>query len=129
MLNEKDKSDSDGSASDSSSHNNDEGRQRFKKRVRLEGHSFGVDVWAVGVIMYTMLIGHPPFETDNVTTTYRRIKNGQFSFPDEEKDDTYKRKGKNGKEKEKIKISDEAKNMIRSLLTVEENRRPTLKDV
>ena len=31
-----------------------------------EGHSFEVDIWAFGIIMYAMLIGKPPFETAEV---------------------------------------------------------------
>ena len=33
------------------------------------GHSYEVDIWAVGVIIYTLLIGKPPFETRDVKTT------------------------------------------------------------
>ena len=39
------------------------------------GHSYEVDIWAVGVIIYTLLIGKPPFETRDVKTTYSKIKN------------------------------------------------------
>jgi polo-like kinase 1 len=72
------------------------------------GHSYEVDIWAVGVIIYTLLIGKPPFETKDVKTTYNKIKKGEFSFP------------------VTSKISLAAKNLIKKILIVDPKRRPTL---
>jgi len=38
------------------------------------GHSYEVYIWSLGVIIYTLIIGKPPFETNDVKATYRRIK-------------------------------------------------------
>ncbi|XP_071510824.1 serine/threonine-protein kinase PLK1-like [Diadema antillarum] len=46
------------------------------------GHSFEADVWALGCIMYTMLVGRPPFETSSLKETYARIKHNKYHFPD-----------------------------------------------
>lgn len=47
-----------------------------------EGHSFEVDIWSTGVIMYTLLVGKPPFESKDVKSTYRRILANSYSFPE-----------------------------------------------
>jgi polo-like kinase 1 len=46
------------------------------------GHSYEVDYWSIGVILYTMLYGRPPFESQDVKMTYKKIKSVTYSFPD-----------------------------------------------
>jgi polo-like kinase 1 len=45
------------------------------------GHSYEVDFWAIGVIIYTLIIGRPPYETEDVKETYKRIQDNKYSFP------------------------------------------------
>ena len=35
-----------------------------------QGHSYEVDIWSIGVIMYALLFGKPPFEDNTVEQTY-----------------------------------------------------------
>ena len=75
------------------------------------GHSYEVDIWSLGVIMYTLIIGKPPFETNNVKETYKRIKMGNYSFP------------------ENAVISEPAKDLIQSILVLDPHKRPTLDEI
>lgn len=49
---------------------------------RKDGHSFEVDFWSTGIILYTMLYGRCPFVSDNVEEVYRLIKKGKFDLDD-----------------------------------------------
>lgn len=75
------------------------------------GHSYEVDIWSLGVIIYTLLIGKPPFETSDVKTTYRRIRMNAYTFPDH------------------ISISDQIKSLITKILQTDPSKRPGLDEI
>ena len=66
-----------------------------------DGHSFEVDCWSIGVIIYTMIVGRPPFECKDVKSTYKKILANKYSYP------------------ELIPVSDGAKNIIQGILQVQ----------
>lgn len=72
------------------------------------GHSYEVDVWSLGVIIYTLIIGKPPFETSNVKSTYEKIRKNIYRFPDH------------------VPISEDAKDLITWILNGDPTNRPTL---
>ncbi|ODN75912.1 hypothetical protein L202_05897 [Cryptococcus amylolentus CBS 6039] len=72
------------------------------------GHSFEVDVWSVGVILYTLLIGKPPFQTKDVKAIYKRIRENRYEFPTDRE------------------ISSSAQDLIMSILNTNPDKRPTL---
>ena len=76
-----------------------------------QGHSFEVDIWSIGVIVYTLVIGKPPFETQDVKTTYKKIRQNSYCFP------------------ENCHISNECKELIQKILNSDPNRRPKLEDI
>lgn len=46
-----------------------------------KGHSYEVDIWSLGCIMYTLLVGQPPFETKSMKETFVKIRNCDFNLP------------------------------------------------
>jgi serine/threonine protein kinase len=51
----------------------------------LEGVPYGVkaDMWSLGVIVYILLGGYPPFVEQNQRELFRKIRKGQFEFHEE----------------------------------------------
>ncbi len=46
--------------------------------LRKEPYSNAVDIWAVGVVLYILLVGYPPFWDDNQAKMFDQIKKGQY---------------------------------------------------
>jgi len=69
------------------------------------------DIWSLGVIMYILLCGYPPFNSNNgqpiSAGMKRRIKCGQYEFPD----------------KEWTNVSNDAKDLIRGMLNTDPSKR------
>jgi serine/threonine protein kinase len=75
---------------------------------KKNGHSFEVDIWSLGVVAYTLLFGRPPFETNDVKLTYKKIKMNNYTFP------------------EGLKVHPSAKKFISAILNLDPSKRPTL---
>jgi polo-like kinase 1 len=75
----------------------------------LSGHSYEVDYWSIGVIVYTLLFGRPPFESAEVKNTYKKIKACNYTFPDN------------------VKVSEQAKQFISAVLVLDPKQRLNLK--
>ena len=66
-----------------------------------------VDWWAIGVILYVLLVGYPPFESDNETDLKKEIYEGGIKFDPSDWDH----------------ISEEAQDLVRKLMTIEQGKR------
>lgn len=49
--------------------------------LEKKGHGHEVDVWSIGCIIFTLLVGKPPFEATTLEETYRRIQQCKYSVP------------------------------------------------
>ena len=50
--------------------------------ISSKPHGLTSDVWSLGCLLYTMLVGVPPFESHTVEETLRRIACVKYSVPD-----------------------------------------------
>ncbi|KAL8618752.1 Serine/threonine-protein kinase plk1 [Nucella lapillus] len=74
-----------------------------------KGHSYEVDAWSLGCIVYTLLVGKPPFETSCLKDTYSRIRKNEYHIPS--------------------KISTQARNLITKLLRADPGSRPSMDQI
>ena len=81
----------------------------------LEQRPYGVecDFWSIGVVLYILLSGFPPFYDEDNTILFEKIKTGSYDFPSPTWD----------------YISDEAKNIIKNLLIVNPSKRWTCEEL
>ncbi|EEQ37338.1 putative cell cycle serine/threonine-protein kinase [Clavispora lusitaniae] len=78
---------------------------------KTTGHSFEVDIWAIGIMMYALLVGKPPFQAKDVNVIYERIKKTEYSFPSDKP------------------ISEEARTLIKDLLSLNPLNRPSINEI
>ncbi|KAH3681523.1 hypothetical protein WICPIJ_007504 [Wickerhamomyces pijperi] len=78
---------------------------------KTAGHSYEVDIWSIGVMIYALLIGKPPFQSKDVSLIYERIKKNDYAFPEDKP------------------CSEAAKDLITSILTTDPLKRPNLDEI
>ncbi|TPX32142.1 hypothetical protein SmJEL517_g04729 [Synchytrium microbalum] len=71
--------------------------------IQAKGYGKAVDWWALGVLLYEMIAGHPPFYDEDHFKLYEKILAGKLRFP--------------------IHFDGDAKDLVRRLLTADLTRR------
>jgi aurora kinase, other len=72
-------------------------------------HDEQVDVWTLGILLYELLAGNPPFEAEGQSATYRRIREIDLRFPRH--------------------FSEEVKDLIRKILVKDPRKRMSLTSI
>ena len=49
--------------------------------IQGKGHGKGVDWWSLGILIYEMLAGQPPFQGDDNYSVFERILACKYSIP------------------------------------------------
>jgi hypothetical protein len=80
--------------------------------VKDERYSKSVDMWAMGCVLYTLLCGFPPFYDESIQVLTDKVARGQYTFLSPWWDD----------------ISKPAQDLVSHLLTVDPNKRYTIKE-
>ena len=80
----------------------------FKK---IDNVSFGIDIWAMGCILYALVTGKLPFNGDSIKSIRDKIISEKLKFPDE------------------LEISKEIKNLLRKMLEKDYRKRIYMGDI
>mmetsp|Transcript_7291 Transcript_7291/g.11091 ORF Transcript_7291/g.11091 Transcript_7291/m.11091 type:complete len:329 (-) Transcript_7291:102-1088(-) len=78
--------------------------------LKKQKYTEAVDIWSLGVILYILLCGFPPFYHENTAALYKQIKAGDYDFPEPYWKD----------------ITDAGKDLIKKMLTVDYKKRITI---
>ena len=73
--------------------------------IMSQRHSYAVDYWSLGAVVYELLMGEPPFAADTEKETHMRIMRGLYEHLDEEE------------------FSPECRDFVERLLTVDPSKR------
>eukprot|EP01053_Blabericola_migrator_P005843 Blabericola_migrator_1__5842@NODE_295_length_10235_cov_141_552026_g242_i0_p4_GENE_NODE_295_length_10235_cov_141_552026_g242_i0NODE_295_length_10235_cov_141_552026_g242_i0_p4_ORF_typecomplete_len516_score54_36Pkinase/PF00069_25/4_2e75Pkinase_Tyr/PF07714_17/1_3e44Kinaselike/PF14531_6/2_5e17Kdo/PF06293_14/2_9e07Pkinase_fungal/PF17667_1/6_6e07WaaY/PF06176_11/6_9e07APH/PF01636_23/2_6e05RIO1/PF01163_22/8_8e05YrbLPhoP_reg/PF10707_9/0_076YukC/PF10140_9/0_077ActFrag_cataly/PF09192_10/0_12FTA2/PF13095_6/2 len=71
--------------------------------IQSKGHGKSVDWWALGILIFEMLVGAPPFYDENPMNIYKKVLEGNVEFPEY--------------------LESKAKDLIRKLLTQDRTKR------
>ena len=77
--------------------------------VTSTGHNFGIDWWALGILIYEMIVGIPPFYHKDREHMFYLITNASIKYPDPKKHG--------------ITVSETAKDLINKLLEKDMDKR------
>lgn len=77
--------------------------------LKKEGHDYQVDIWSAGCMLYTLIVGKPPFETSTLKETYTKIKSVNYKIPPT--------------------VSNEARQVIKKMLERDPQSRPKIQDL
>jgi len=76
-------------------------RQQFDARLS--------DIWSMGVVLYTMVVGKTPWNSDHNQTVYQQIMKGDITFPNH--------------------VSHQCRDLVTLMLKVNPNERATMKEI
>lgn len=71
--------------------------------IQTKGHDRAVDWWALGILLYEMVVGYPPFFDESPYKIYEKILEGRVQFP--------------------RWVDPKAKDLIKGLLTLDHSKR------